>query len=123
MIRHDLDKQSISYRYIYNEPNNHILLSQVLNPIAEYKFIEIRTNTLKLDIAIFNDDKKEISKFIDWSHEFLKAYPSDYIYFETIRAMKTLLMTEQAEKLNNTAKYLYPQNNSWETGIWAPSDN
>ena len=118
-----LQTTNILYRYIYNEPNNHILLSQVLNPIAEYKFIEIRTNTLKLDIAIFNGDKKEISKFIDWSHEFLKAYPSDYIYFETIRAMKTLLMTEQAEKLNNTAKYLYPQNNSWETGIWAPSDN
>ena len=110
-------------KYIYDEPNNHILLSQTLNPFIDYKFKEIQTNTLKLEFALQQNNYNEINEFILWSEGFLKAYPSDYIYFETIRAMKALLMMEQAEELNNKAKYLYPQNNSWETGIWVPSKN
>lgn len=110
-------------QYIYNEPNNHILLSQTLNPFIDYKFKEIQTNTLKLELALQHNNNNEINEFILWSEVFLKAYPSDYIYFETIRAMRALLLMEQAEKLNNKAKYLYPQNSSWEKGIWTPSEN
>ncbi|MDX1727530.1 MAG: Wzy polymerase domain-containing protein [Pseudoalteromonas tetraodonis] len=104
--------------YIYNEPNNHILLSKTLNPFIEYKFKEIQINTLKLEVAIQNQSNTEIINFLNWSKEFLQVYPSDYIYFERIRALIFLGLKEQAEAERKLAKTLYPQNISWDKGIW-----
>lgn len=108
-------------RYIYIEPNNHILLSEALNPLIEYKFKEIQINTLKLEIAIRSNDINSIQQFIDWTDTFLLAFPSDYVHFEKIRALKALDYKNKAEQETNIAKTLYPQNKSWDSAIWTPS--
>lgn len=104
--------------YIYSEPNNHLLLSKTLNPFIEYKFKEIQINTLKLEVAIRNQNYAEINSFLNWSEEFLQVYPSDYIYFERIRALISLGLKEHAKAERKLAKTLYPQNTSWDKGVW-----
>lgn len=118
-----LQSSMLLRQYIYKEPNNHILLSQTLNPFVEYKFKEIQINTIKLEVALQQKNYNEVINFLTWSEVFLKAYPSDYIYFETIRAMKALSMGKQANALTIEAKHLYPKNNSWDTGTWEPSNS
>lgn len=59
--------------YIYDEPNNHLMLSKTLNPFVEYKFKEIQVNTLKLEIAIQNQNHAEVNTFLNWSKDFLQA--------------------------------------------------
>ncbi len=107
--------------YIYDEPNNHLMLSKTLNPFVEYKFKEIQVNALKLEIAIQNQNHAEVNNFLNWSKDFLQVYPSDYIYFERIRALIYLGLKEQAKAEIKLAKALYPQNTSWEKGVWEAS--
>lgn len=118
-----LQSSIVLRKYIYKEPNNHMLLSQAFNPFIEYKFREIRINTLKLEAALQQKNYDGVIDFIEWSERFLQAYSSDYVYFETIRALKSVSMNTQANTLTIHAKYLYPQNNSWDTGIWKPSNS
>lgn len=103
----------------YVKTQNYQYLNAIINPVSDFKSINILSKSTVIEEAILTNNKAKLIELVNWSNEFLSVYPSAYLRYEKIRMLKQLGTLEAAENETKIAKYLYPQYiEVWNTGVW-----
>ncbi|WP_352296868.1 Wzy polymerase domain-containing protein [Pseudoalteromonas sp. 20-MNA-CIBAN-0454] len=103
----------------YVKTQNYKYLNAIINPISDFKSINILSKSTVIEEAILTNNRAKLIELVNWSNEFLSVYPSAYLRYEKIRMLKQLGSLKLAENETKIAKYLYPQYiEVWNTGVW-----
>ena len=103
----------------YVKTQNYQYLNAIINPVSDFKSINILSKSTVIEEAILTNNKAKLIELVNWSNEFLSVYPSAYLRYEKIRMLKQLGSLKLAENETKIAKYLYPQYiEVWNTGVW-----
>lgn len=105
-----LQTTSLLVDYARSNPKNLTPLLKVINPMSWITRLEFDVMQFRLQTALYKNDNTEMQHYIDWAKNMVQVTPRVNIYMNWILALEKLHKIDDAKKLLEQVKFLYPNN-------------